>query len=69
MRIREGIRSLGFDTTSAITPVIPILFTSFEDARNLSGFLQENGIIAPHVDYPVKTDRFIVRITVSAVHS
>ncbi len=67
--IREGIAGLGYDTTPGPAPVIPLLFKTAAMARDLSGFLYEQGIVAPFVDYPVKTGRYIVRITVSAVHS
>jgi 7-keto-8-aminopelargonate synthetase-like enzyme len=67
--IRKGITSLGLQTSGAPTPIIPIYFSSLEKARQLSDYLKENGMIVPCVQYPVFTDKFIVRITVSAVHT
>ncbi len=67
--LREGIIRAGFETSNEITPIIPVFFREQEQARNLSSFLERNLIIAPAVDYPVKTDKFIVRITVSAGHT
>jgi 7-keto-8-aminopelargonate synthetase-like enzyme len=67
--IRKGISDLGLPTTKAPTPIIPIYFSSLEKARQLSDYLKENGMIVPCVQYPVFTDKFIVRITVSAVHT
>ncbi len=67
--IREGIREAGLDTTPGPSPIIPVLFRSADRARELSLFLRTEGIIAPFVDYPVKTDRYIVRITASAAHT
>ena len=67
--LREGIIGAGFETSGDITPIIPVLFRKQEQARSLSSFLEKNLIIAPAVDYPVKTDKFIVRITVSACHT
>jgi 7-keto-8-aminopelargonate synthetase-like enzyme len=68
-KLREEITRLGFDTTSFPTPIIPILFTSAEKARKLSGFLEENGIIVPFMNYPVSEEMHQVRITVSVNHT
>ncbi len=38
-------------------------------AQHLSNYLEENNIIAPCINYPVKMDKFLVRITVSATHT
>ena len=67
--LRNGIEQLEFSTTSGITPIIPLYFNEKQTAVHLSQFLEENNIIAPAVDYPVKTAQFIVRITVSSIHS
>ena len=67
--VRTGVKEVGFSTTSDNTPIIPIFFNRPESAKSLSEFLEKNFIIAPSVDYPVKTDKFIVRITVSANHT
>jgi 7-keto-8-aminopelargonate synthetase-like enzyme len=68
-QIREGVKRLDFITNSERTPIIPLYFNSEERATDLSAFLRENSIIAPYVKYPVKIDKFIVRITVSAIHT
>jgi 7-keto-8-aminopelargonate synthetase-like enzyme len=68
-RIRSGIKKSGFLTTDSCAPIIPVLFEDQSDAINLSGFLKANRIIAPFVSYPVKTNSFIVRITVSSAHT
>jgi 7-keto-8-aminopelargonate synthetase-like enzyme len=67
--VRSGVKEAGFSTAGDNTPIIPVLFSHPESAKSLSEFLEENWIIAPSVDYPVKTDKFIVRITVSANHT
>jgi 7-keto-8-aminopelargonate synthetase-like enzyme len=67
--LRRGIEELAFPTTQGITPIIPLFFSEKETANALSRFLEERGIIAPSVDYPVKTNQFIVRITVSGIHT
>lgn len=67
--IRNGIKDLGFSTAGESTPIIPVIFHSKQKARSLSEYLKENRIIAPAVDYPVKTGKFILRITVSSNHT
>lgn len=68
-RIRKGIQKLEFHTTGEGTPIIPILFQSRQKIKALSEYLKENHIVAPAVDYPVKTDNFIIRITASTNHT
>jgi len=68
-RIRAGFNELGFLTTDSCAPVIPILFSNQQDAADLSGFLKDHLIIAPFVNYPVKTAQSIIRVTASAAHT
>ncbi|MCX6238848.1 MAG: pyridoxal phosphate-dependent aminotransferase family protein [Bacteroidia bacterium] len=68
-RIRAGFNELGFLTTNSCAPVIPILFSNQQNAADLSDFLKAHHIIAPFVNYPVKTVQSIVRITASAAHT
>lgn len=68
-RIKDGINRLGFLTSDSCTPIIPIMFQNERDAAHLSEFLKAHLIIAPFVNYPVKTIQFIVRITASAAHT
>lgn len=67
--LRKGVIELGFHTTKVKSPIIPIFFSSLEKARLLSQYLEDNGLIVPCVQYPVKMDHFIARMTVSANHS
>ena len=67
--MRKGVIELGLHTTEVPTPIIPIFFSSLEKARKLSDYLKENGMIVPCIHYPVKMDKFIARITVSASHT
>lgn len=68
-QLRNGIKELGFDTSGEGTPIMPIYFKEQQTAQDLSAYLEENFIIAPSVNYPVKMEKFIVRITVSATHT
>ena len=67
--LKSEISKLGFETNNSTTPVIPLFFSKKEDAQKLSDDLKEHQIIAPAVNYPVKMDKFIVRLTVSAAHT
>ncbi|MDD4755132.1 MAG: hypothetical protein PHG29_03535, partial [Prolixibacteraceae bacterium] len=66
--VRSGVKELGFITNSDPTPVIPVFFDKSESAEGISHYLLKNHIIAPFVDYPVKTGKFVLRITVSSNH-
>lgn len=67
--LREEITRMGYMTTQHNTPIIPVIMTSPEKAKSLSLFLDENGIIAPFMNYPVKVKMHQIRITVSADHT
>jgi 7-keto-8-aminopelargonate synthetase-like enzyme len=69
LKIREGVKDLGYNTTNSVAPIIPLMFDIQNDAFGLSDYLKSKGIIAPFVTYPVKTVQYIVRITVSATHT
>jgi len=68
-KLREEVAALGFQTTHHNTPIIPILVHSFEKARSLSIFLEENGIIVPFINYPSAQEMNMVRITVTVCHT
>jgi 7-keto-8-aminopelargonate synthetase-like enzyme len=68
-KIRNEISSLGFHTTPDPTPIIPIILGSSVKARDLSGFLERDGIIVPVMNYPVKQEKFSLRIAVSVTHT
>ena len=67
--IREEVKKMDLLTSSDNTPIIPVFFNSQENAIKLSQFLEENSFIVPYIKYPVKMDKFIVRLTVSATHT
>jgi len=67
--VRDAIIGMGFRTAGNGTPIIPVIFDSSVKASGLSGFLEEQGIIAPFMNYPVKVEMHQIRITVSAIHT
>lgn len=68
-RLRQEIIRLGFRTTSDSTPIIPVIMKDPDRARKLSAYLEDNGIIVPFIDYPVKQSGAMIRISVSATHT
>jgi 7-keto-8-aminopelargonate synthetase-like enzyme len=68
-RVREAVIELGFQTTHFRTPIVPVLFDTAETAKGLSLFLEENGVIAPFMNYPVKGTMHQIRIAISAIHT
>jgi 7-keto-8-aminopelargonate synthetase-like enzyme len=66
---KKKIGAMGFDTIQCPTPIIPLFFSSEKKAEELSEYLATNKIVAPAVKYPVKLDRYLVRLTLSAAHT
>ncbi|HQG76492.1 MAG TPA: aminotransferase class I/II-fold pyridoxal phosphate-dependent enzyme [Bacteroidales bacterium] len=66
--LRKGIISLGFHSSEGITPIIPVFEDYPGEARNLSAFLEQNGIIVPAINYPGMGSNLMLRITVSVLH-
>jgi 7-keto-8-aminopelargonate synthetase-like enzyme len=67
--LREELLNMGYNTSVNQTPIIPLFLNSFSTARNLSLFLEQNGIIIPAVIYPNKLEQHVVRLTVSVNHT
>jgi 7-keto-8-aminopelargonate synthetase-like enzyme len=68
-KIREAVTGMDFQTTHFRTPVIPIILDAPEKAAELSLFLEENGVIAPFMKYPVRKAMHQIRIAVSVTHT
>jgi len=67
--LREEIIDMGFETTHFRTPIIPVIMDAPEKARGLSLFLEEHGLIAPFMNYPVRKEMHQIRIAVSVSHT
>ncbi|MDX9902754.1 MAG: pyridoxal phosphate-dependent aminotransferase family protein [Bacteroidales bacterium] len=67
--LREEIAGMGYSTSNDRTPIIPLIFDAPEKARGLSLYLEENGVIAPFMNYPVRKEMHQIRITVSVSHT
>jgi 7-keto-8-aminopelargonate synthetase-like enzyme len=68
-KLREEISKLGFQTTKDNTPIIPVIFPTSGDAKNLNLFLEENGVIVPFMNYPSKNEMHLLRIAVTLNHT
>jgi 7-keto-8-aminopelargonate synthetase-like enzyme len=68
-KVMYSVENLNFQTYSEFTPIIPLLFNSRQNAGNLFEFLKGNGFIVPYINYPGKINKFLLRITVSALHT
>ena len=67
--LRSRISQLGYQTTGDETPIIPVTFQSLAMAKDLSLFLENNGFIVPYINYPVRMEKYILRLTVSVNHT
>jgi 7-keto-8-aminopelargonate synthetase-like enzyme len=68
-KLREGILRSGFKTSADNTPIIPIILSSSEKAKKLNLFLEENGIVVPFMNYPLKNEMHLLRIAVTLEHT
>ena len=67
--LRQRIIGLGFRTTPDNTPIIPVMLTDLTRAKDLSLFMESNGIIVPFINYPVRQEKYLLRIAVSITHT
>ena len=68
--LRQGLKKLGYDTGSSISPIIPLMLGEAEVAQNMSKKLFENGLFAKAICYPtVPQGKARIRIMNSAGHS
>lgn len=68
--LRAGLKKLGFDTGTSITPIIPLMLGEAETAQNMSRKLFEEGLFAKAIVYPtVAQGKARIRIMNSAAHT
>jgi 7-keto-8-aminopelargonate synthetase-like enzyme len=67
--LRKRITMLDFLTTDYCTAIIPIILSDPDIAKKLSLFLEENGIIVPFMNYPSRSEMFMLRVAVSVSHT
>jgi glycine C-acetyltransferase len=68
--LRAGLKKLGFDTGTSISPIIPLMLGDAKLAQDMSKALFENGLFAKAIAYPtVPQGKARIRIMNSAGHS
>jgi len=68
--LRAGLKKLGFDTGTAISPIIPLMLGDAKLAQDMSKKLFENGLFAKAIVYPtVPQGKARIRIMNSAGHT
>jgi 8-amino-7-oxononanoate synthase len=68
--IRDGLKSMGFDTMQSETQIIPVLISDERKTMEISKFLYENRILVPGIRFPtVPKKRARLRLTIMATHT
>jgi glycine C-acetyltransferase len=68
--LRSGLKKIGFDTGTSISPIIPIMLGENKLAQDMSRELFNEGIFAKAITYPtVPQGKARIRIMNSAGHS
>ncbi len=68
--VRDGLRSLGFDTGQSATPIVPLMLGDAPLAQAFSRRLFEEGLFAMAIGYPtVPMGKARIRVMNSAAHS
>ncbi len=69
-KMREGLKSLGFNTGESQSPIIPVIFPKEEQTIWMTKGLREAGVYVTPAVYPaVKKNATRVRTTIMATHS
>lgn len=70
IRLREGLRELGFDTGLSESPLVPVILGSDEDAYRLARDLLDEGVVVSAVIFPaVARGAARLRLCATAAHS
>lgn len=68
-RLRKALHVLGFNTSTSSTHIVPLVIGDEEKTMSLSGWLEENGILAVTFRYPsVAVGDSRIRLIVSTSH-
>jgi len=68
--IRDGLKSMGFDTMQSETQIIPVLIGDERKTMEISKFLYENKILVPGIRFPtVPKNKARLRLTIMATHT
>jgi 8-amino-7-oxononanoate synthase len=69
-KLRNGLNKLGYDTGKSTTHIIPVIIGEEKEALRLSGWLEENNVLATTFRPPtVPRGQSRIRIALTAVHN
>jgi glycine C-acetyltransferase len=67
---KDGLTRLGFDTGASETPITPVIIGSSKAAAQMSARLEEEGVIATEIVFPMVAEaQARIRTIVTAAHS
>jgi 8-amino-7-oxononanoate synthase len=70
VRLRNGLKDLGYDTGKSSTHIIPVILGDEEKALRLSGWLSQNDVLATTFRPPtVPIGQSRIRIAITAAHN
>jgi len=69
-KLRKGLREMGYDTGKSTTHIIPVIIGDEKEALRLSGWLEENNVLATTFRPPtVPRGQSRIRIALTAAHN
>ncbi len=69
-KFREGILSLGLETTKSEHPIVPLIIRNTQKTKELVKYLRENGVLSTGLNYPiVPKGEELIRFQISYEHT
>ncbi|MEU9999132.1 pyridoxal phosphate-dependent aminotransferase family protein [Streptomyces sp. NPDC050848] len=69
-QLHNGLRALGYDTGSSVTPIVPVLIRGRERCLRMWRELCRAGVFTTPMTYPaVRAGREVLRVTLTAAHT
>lgn len=69
-KFREGILSLGLETTKSEHPIVPLIIRDTQKTKELVKYLRENGVLTTGLNYPVvPKGEELIRFQISYEHT
>lgn len=69
-KFREGIISLGLETTKSEHPIVPLIIRDTQKTKELVKYLRENGVLSTGLNYPiVPKGEELIRFQISYEHT
>lgn len=69
-QLHNGLRALGYDTGTSVTPIVPVLVRGRERCLRMWRELRRAGVLTTPMTYPaVRAGREVLRVTLTAAHT